>query len=66
MLYDSKIIFNDQLESLKKDSNKFFENQEKIDFSLLLDGLIAEREQKITIDVAYRYFQTKKKKIYCS
>ena len=60
MLYDSKIIFNDQLESLKKDSNKFFENQEKIDFSLLLDGLIAEREQKITIDVAYRYFQTKK------
>ena len=62
MLYDSKIIFNDQLESLKKDSNKFFENQEKIDFSLLLDGLIAEREQKITIDVAYRYFQTKKRR----
>lgn len=64
MLYDSKSIFDDQLLSLKKDTKKFsnLNNEEELDFSLLVDGLQAEREQGITIDVAYRFFSTDKRK----
>ena len=60
LLYDSKSILSDQLEAIKK-STKNNGNGE-IDFSLLTDGLRAEREQGITIDVAYKYFQTSKRK----
>jgi sulfate adenylyltransferase large subunit len=63
MLYDSKLIFEDQLGALKKDSkNSGNTGEEEIDYSMLLDGLKAEREQGITIDVAYRYFSTPKRK----
>ena len=64
MLYDSKSIFDDQLLSLKKNTKKFsnLNNKEELDFSLLVDGLQAEREQGITIDVAYRFFSTDKRK----
>ncbi len=63
MLYDSKSIFEDQLAAVEKTSNKKgFTSDEGIDFSLLTDGLAAEREQGITIDVAYRYFSTPKRK----
>ncbi|MCR5202706.1 MAG: adenylyl-sulfate kinase [Lachnospiraceae bacterium] len=57
MLYDSKLIFSDQEESLKLES-QVGSNDGNLDYSLLLDGLMAEREQGITIDVAYRYFTT--------
>ena len=60
MLYDAKLIFTDQKESLVLDS-KVGARAGKIDYSLLLDGLMAEREQGITIDVAYRYFTTDKR-----
>lgn len=60
MLYDAKILFADQEQALEIDS-KVGSRGGKIDYSLLLDGLIAEREQGITIDVAYRYFTTKKR-----
>ena len=64
LLYDSKLIFEDQLSTLRKDSDKIGTTQEsgEIDYALLLDGLKAEREQGITIDVAYRYFATPKRK----
>ncbi|UDQ97524.1 sulfate adenylyltransferase subunit CysN [Lentisphaerota bacterium WC36G] len=64
LLYDSKLIFEDQLSVLKKDSKKIgtVRDQGKIDYALLLDGLKAEREQGITIDVAYRYFSTPERK----
>jgi len=63
LLYDSKLIFDDQLSKLKQDSEKSGnKGDEEIDYSLLLDGLKAEREQGITIDVAYRYFSTPKRK----
>ncbi len=63
MLYDSKSIFEDQLVAVEKTSSKKgFVSDEGIDFSLLTDGLAAEREQGITIDVAYRYFSTPKRK----
>ncbi len=63
LLYDSKLIFDDQLSALKKDSEKVGNAGEgEIDYALLLDGLKAEREQGITIDVAYRYFSTPKRK----
>lgn len=58
MLYESKMIFADQLDTLKKDTIQTENNEDIIDYSLLLDGLSAEREQGITIDVAYRYFST--------
>ena len=61
MLFDSKIIFNDQIDDIKT-INKKSKKENKMDFSLLLDGLIAEREQKITIDIAHRYFQTSKRR----
>lgn len=60
LLYDSKLIFEDQLEELKKISKR--KNNKEIDLSLLTDGLKSEREQGITIDVAYRYFSTSKRK----
>lgn len=62
MLHESHMIFDDQLHSLHSDSRKFGTAGEEIDFALLVDGLSAEREQGITIDVAYRYFSTKKRK----
>ena len=62
LLYDSKMIFEDQLSSLEADSKKMGTQGEGIDFALLVDGLAAEREQGITIDVAYRFFTTEKRK----
>ncbi len=62
LLYDSKMIFEDQLAALEKDSKKVGTQGGDIDFALLVDGLAAEREQGITIDVAYRYFSTEKRK----
>jgi bifunctional enzyme CysN/CysC len=62
LLYDSKMIFEDQLAALKNDSIKHGTQGEEIDFALLVDGLAAEREQGITIDVAYRFFTTEKRK----
>jgi len=62
LLYDSKMIFEDQLAALEADSRKMGTQGENIDFALLVDGLAAEREQGITIDVAYRFFSTDKRK----
>lgn len=62
LLYDSKMIFEDQLEQLETDSKKLGTQGHEIDFALLVDGLAAEREQGITIDVAYRFFATDKRK----
>jgi sulfate adenylyltransferase subunit 1 len=62
LLYDSKMIFEDQLSSIEKDSKKVGTTGEKIDLALLVDGLQSEREQGITIDVAYRFFSTDKRK----
>ncbi|MEM6899436.1 MAG: GTP-binding protein, partial [Pseudomonadota bacterium] len=62
LLYDSKMILEDQLEALERDSKKQGTQGENIDFALLVDGLAAEREQGITIDVAYRFFSTDKRK----
>ncbi len=62
LLYDSKMIFEDQLAALETDSKKVGTQGDEIDFALLVDGLAAEREQGITIDVAYRFFATEKRK----
>ena len=62
LLYDSKMIFEDQLSALENDSKKQGTQGQEIDFALLVDGLAAEREQGITIDVAYRFFNTEKRK----
>ena len=62
MLYESQMLFDDQLSALKSDSKKIGTQGEEIDFALLVDGLAAEREQGITIDVAYRFFSTDKRK----
>jgi len=62
LLHDSKMIYEDQLDAIKSDSVKHGTTGEKIDLALLVDGLQAEREQGITIDVAYRYFSTAKRK----
>ena len=62
LLYDSKMIFEDQLDALEADSKKLGTQGQNIDFALLVDGLAAEREQGITIDVAYRFFATEKRK----
>ncbi|QSH42058.1 sulfate adenylyltransferase subunit CysN [Lentisphaerota bacterium ZTH] len=64
LLYDSKLIFDDQIRALQNESKRIGTNREsgKIDYALLLDGLKAEREQGITIDVAYRYFSTPERK----
>ncbi len=62
LLYDSKMIFEDQLAALESDSKRLGTQGQEIDFALLVDGLAAEREQGITIDVAYRFFNTEKRK----
>jgi bifunctional enzyme CysN/CysC len=62
LLYDSQLVLDDQLASLRKESKNRMVGDEGIDFSLLVDGLAAEREQGITIDVAYRFFSTDKRK----
>jgi bifunctional enzyme CysN/CysC len=62
LLYDSKMIFEDQLATLESDSKRIGTQGEGIDFALLVDGLAAEREQGITIDVAYRFFATERRK----
>ncbi|WP_137938793.1 sulfate adenylyltransferase subunit CysN [Chitinivorax sp. B] len=62
LLHDSKLIFEDQLAAIQRDSQKYNTTDDDIDLALLVDGLQAEREQGITIDVAYRYFSTDKRK----
>lgn len=62
LLFDSKRLYEDQLDALERDSKRLGNAGENIDYALLLDGLKAEREQGITIDVAYRYFSTNKRK----
>ncbi len=62
LLYDSKLIFADQLAALEADSKRIGTQGDNIDFALLVDGLAAEREQGITIDVAYRFFSTERRK----
>ncbi|WP_373033806.1 sulfate adenylyltransferase subunit CysN [Sulfurovum sp.] len=62
MLYDSKMIFDDQLSAAESESKKYGTTGEKIDMALLVDGLQSEREQGITIDVAYRFFATENRK----
>jgi bifunctional enzyme CysN/CysC len=62
LLYDSKMVFEDHLAALESDSKKVGTQGGKLDFALLVDGLAAEREQGITIDVAYRFFSTDKRK----
>ena len=63
LLYESKLVFDDQLDDARKRDPRDYGTQGKeLDFALLLDGLAAEREQKITIDVAYRFFTTEQRK----
>ncbi|MCB1804281.1 MAG: 50S ribosome-binding GTPase, partial [Candidatus Competibacteraceae bacterium] len=62
LLYESKMLFEDQLATLEADSKKIGTQGGALDFALLVDGLAAEREQGITIDVAYRFFATEKRK----
>jgi len=62
LLYDSKILFDDQLAALEGDSRRHGTQNGELDFALLVDGLAAEREQGITIDVAYRFFGTERRK----
>ena len=61
LLYEQSLILEDHLAALERDSGRYGTNGPEVDFSLLLDGLEAEREQRITIDVAYRYFATKRR-----
>lgn len=62
LLYESKVLHEDQLQSLSKDSEKYGTQGDRLDFALLVDGLQAEREQGITIDVAYRFFSTENRR----
>ena len=62
LLYETKLIFDDQLDALAADSRKLGTQGDAFDFALLVDGLAAEQEQGITIDVAYRYFATDRRK----
>lgn len=62
LLYESKLLFEDQLAAMEADSRKYGTQGDEMDFALLVDGLAAEREQGITIDVAYRFFSTDKRK----
>ncbi|MBU0600950.1 MAG: hypothetical protein KKD25_00925, partial [Gammaproteobacteria bacterium] len=62
LLYESKMLFEDQLAALEADSKKVGTQGGDLDFALLVDGLAAEREQGITIDVAYRFFSTDRRK----
>src|SRR5580658_6502936 len=66
LLYDSKLLFEDHLAALEKDSKKHGTTGGDVDFALLVDGLEAEREQGITIDVAYRFFTSDKRKFIVS
>jgi len=65
MLYEAQLVFDDQVTALKNDSKRQGTQGGDIDFALLVDGLAAEREQGITIDVAYRFFWYRAQKIYC-
>ena len=65
LLYDTKVIFEDQLAALERDSARHGTNGSDIDFALLVDGLDAEREQGITIDVAYRFFRHRETEVHC-
>ena len=62
MLYEAQLVFEDQVASLQQDSKKIGTQGGEIDFALLVDGLASEREQGITIDVAYRFFATDRRK----
>jgi len=62
LLFEAKLVLDDQIETLRKDTGQHTDAVEDLDFSLLFDGLAAEREQKITIDLAYRFFATEKRK----
>ena len=62
LLYDSKLLYDDQLSALEDDSKRHGTQHDELDFALLVDGLSAEREQGITIDVAYRFFSTERRK----
>ena len=62
MLYEAKLLYEDQLAAVESDSRKWGTQGDEIDFALLVDGLAAEREQGITIDVAYRFFSTERRK----
>ncbi|MBE7186071.1 MAG: 50S ribosome-binding GTPase, partial [Methylobacterium mesophilicum] len=62
LLYDTKLLFEDQIAALGRDSRKHGASGDDLDFALLVDGLAAEREQGITIDVAYRFFATERRK----
>ena len=62
LLHESKNLFDDQLQALESDSRQYGTQGEKLDFALLVDGLQAEREQGITIDVAYRFFATDRRR----
>ncbi|MBP6597453.1 MAG: 50S ribosome-binding GTPase, partial [Arenimonas sp.] len=62
LLHDTQLLFDDQLAALAKDSLRHGTQNGEVDYALLVDGLAAEREQGITIDVAYRYFSTEKRK----
>ena len=62
LLHDAEQVFEDQLDAVRKDSGKYGTTGEEVDYALLVDGLQAEREQGITIDVAYRYFSTDRRK----
>src|SRR3981189_2820591 len=62
LLYEAGLLFADQLDALEDDSRRHGTRGDELDFALLLDGLAAEREQKITIDVAYRFFTTARRK----
>ena len=62
MLFEAQLIFEDQVTALRNDSKKMGTQGGDIDFALLVDGLVAEREQGITIDVAYRFFNTDRRK----
>src|SRR5580704_12680927 len=66
LLHDSKLIFEDQMSALAEDSKHYGTTGEEIDFALLVDGLEAEREQGITIDVAYRFFTTPRRSFIVS
>src|ERR1700758_2241653 len=61
LLYDFSLVLDDQLATLERDSRRFGTNEGDVDFSLLLDGLEDERQQRITIDVAYRFFATRER-----
>ncbi|HRW65537.1 MAG TPA: GTP-binding protein, partial [Candidatus Competibacter sp.] len=62
LLYDTQLIYEDQLAAVRRDTTKYGTTGEELDLALLVDGLQSEREQGITIDVAYRYFSTDKRK----